>query len=72
MGGRMSEKFRQKVWQFLVREDGPTVVEYAILLALLVGMMMAAIMYVGEQAQGVSNDVVTGMDNALNTHRSLP
>ncbi len=68
----MSEKFRQKVWQFLVREDGPTVVEYAILLALLVGMMMAAIMYVGEQAQGVSNDVVTGMDNALNTHRSLP
>ncbi len=68
----MSEKFRQKVWRFLVREDGPTVVEYAILLALLVGMMMAAIMYVGEQAQGVSNDVVTGMDNALNTHRSLP
>ncbi len=68
----MSEKFRQKVWQFLVREDGPTVVEYAILLALLVGMMMAAIMYVGEQAQGVSSDVVTGMDNALNTHRSLP
>ena len=55
-----------KIKKFLAAEDGPTAVEYAILLALIVGLMMSALIYVGEQAQGVSNDVVNGLDNALN------
>lgn len=56
----------EKIKRFLTAEDGPTTVEYAVLLALLVGLMMSALVYVGEQAQGVSNDVVTGLDDALN------
>jgi len=62
----MSKRIIQKVKTFLVAEDGPTIVEYAVLLALLAGMMMAAMFYVSDQAGGLSNDVVTGLDGALN------
>ena len=61
----MPSRIIQKVKTFLTAEDGPTTVEYAILLALLVGLMMSALLYVSEQAHGVSNDVVTGLDDAL-------
>ena len=62
----MSNRIIQKVKTFLVAEDGPTIVEYAVLLALLVGMMMASIWYVSQQAVGLSTDIVTGLDDALN------
>ncbi len=56
----------QKIGRFLKSEDGPTTVEYAVLLALLVGMMIASILYVGDEAQAWSDKVVTGLDDALN------
>ena len=56
----------KKIKRFLEAEDGPTAVEYAVMLALIVGLMVGAITYVGEQANGVSNDVVTGLSDALN------
>jgi len=59
-------KWSQRVANFLVREDGPTIVEYAILLALLVGMMFASIIYVGDEAQRIAEIAVDGMTNALN------
>ena len=59
-------KWTQRICRFLVDEDGPTVVEYSVLLALIVGMMIASIVYVGDEAQHISNIVVDGMDNALN------
>ncbi len=62
----MSPRLNKKIRRFLVSEDGPTAVEYAVLLAMMVGMMMTAIMYVGFEAQEVSDDVVTGLDDALN------
>lgn len=62
----MSAQLLKKAQRFLVSEDGPTAVEYAVLLALMVGMMITAIMYVGFEAQEVSEDVVTGLDDALN------
>lgn len=55
----------EKIKRFMAAEDGPTTVEYAVLLALMVGLMMSALLYVSEQAHGVSNDVVTGLDDAL-------
>ena len=58
--------FPEKVKDFLVSEDGPTAVEYAILLALLVGMMIAALVYVGDEAKEMSDVVVDGLDNAFN------
>lgn len=62
----MPSKIINKIKTFLAAEDGPTTVEYAVLLALLVGMMISAMVYVGDQAQGTSNDIVTGLEDALN------
>ena len=59
-------KFLQKSKTFLVSEEGPTAVEYAVMLALIVGMMISPIIYVGDQASAVANDVAEGMDSALN------
>ena len=61
----MTSRTYQKIKKFLVAEDGPTIVEYAVLLALLAGMMIASLWYVREQTFGLSNDIVTGLDNAL-------
>ncbi len=42
--------FAKKVRRFLVSEDGPTAVEYAVMLALIVGMCLAASSSVGTNA----------------------
>ncbi len=51
--------FAKKVQRFLVSEDGPTAVEYAVMLALIVIVCLAAITSIGQQAsdtfQGVAN-----------------
>ena len=62
----MFHRLFDKTGRFLKSEDGPTAVEYAVLLAMMVGMMMTAIMYVGFEAQEISDDVVEGLDGALN------
>lgn len=62
----MNNSAWEKVKRFLKAEDGPTIVEYAILLALLASMMIAAIVFVSSEAVEVSNSVVDGMDEALN------
>ena len=59
-------KWSKRIANFLAREDGPTTVEYAVLLAMLVGMMFASIVYVGDEAQRISEIAVDGMNNALN------
>ena len=64
--GRKKMKWPQYVGKFLAGEEGPTIVEYAILLALIVGMMFASIIYVGNEAQRISEIVVDGMDTSLN------
>ena len=42
---------------FLRKEDGPTAVEYAVMLALIVVVCMAAITAVGNNARGTFNTV---------------
>jgi pilus assembly protein Flp/PilA len=59
-------KWSQRIATFLVQEDGPTAVEYAILLALLVGMMLASVAYLGEGARQVNETVAEGLEGALN------
>ena len=44
------KKFAQKVQQFLVSEDGPTAVEYAVMLALIVIVCLTAIRSIGTYA----------------------
>lgn len=47
----------QKVRRFLVSEDGPTAVEYAVMLALIVIVCLAAISSVGTRASTTFNKV---------------
>jgi pilus assembly protein Flp/PilA len=47
----------QKVQRFLVSEDGPTAVEYAVMLALIVIVCLTAIRAVGSNAAATFNNV---------------
>ncbi len=67
-GGRVLElekeedpmkKLAKKVQQFLVSEDGPTAVEYAVMLALIVIVCLTAIRAIGTNANTTFNDVAT-------------
>lgn len=54
------------VFRFLQNEDGPTAVEYAVLLALLVGAMVTSINLVGDEVQAVHNTNVDTLNTVLN------
>jgi pilus assembly protein Flp/PilA len=49
------------VWRFLVAEDGPTAVEYAVMLALIVVVCLTAIQSIGTNA----NTTFSSAANAL-------
>ena len=51
----------KSVHRFLVSEDGPTAVEYAVMLALIIIVCLTAISAVGTQASGTFNDVQSCM-----------
>jgi len=56
-------KFMQKVANFLAREDGPTAVEYAVMLALIVVVCIAAITALGSNANKTFTNVSASMAN---------
>lgn len=51
------KKFAQKVQQFLQSEDGPTAVEYAVMLALIIIVCLTAIQTVGNNASDTFDSV---------------
>lgn len=51
------KKFTEKITRFLKSEDGPTAVEYAVMLALIVVVCLGAIQTVGTNAQTTFTDV---------------
>ena len=53
--------FLRKVQRFLVSEEGPTAVEYAVMLALIVLVCLGAIQTVGTS----TNTVFTNMGNSM-------
>lgn len=53
------KSFAQKLQQFLASEDGPTAVEYAVMLALIVVVCLTAIQSVGNNAATTFQDVST-------------
>ena len=55
------KRYFHKLRQFLSSEDGPTAVEYAVMLALIVIVCLAAIQAVGQQA----NTTFTNINNSL-------
>ena len=50
-------QFAANVVNFLQREDGPTAVEYAVMLALIIVVCIAIITSVGQSASGTFNTV---------------
>jgi len=51
------KNFAKKVQRFLVSEDGPTAVEYAVMLALIVIVCLTAITSIGTQASSTFTSV---------------
>lgn len=47
----------KKVQHFLVSEDGPTAVEYAVMLALIIVVCLGTITTIGTQANATFSDV---------------
>jgi pilus assembly protein Flp/PilA len=55
------KNFAMKVQRFLASEDGPTAVEYAVMLALIVVVCLGAITTIGQNASQTFTDVANTM-----------
>ena len=53
----MLSKIRKQVVNFLQKEDGPTAVEYAVMLALIIVVCLVAIQILGKNANSVFGEV---------------
>lgn len=53
------KSFAKKVQRFLASEDGPTAVEYAVMLALIVIVCLASISLIGTNANTAFDEVAT-------------
>ena len=58
------KSFAKKVQNFLQSEDGPTAVEYAVMLALIVIVCLTAIQAVGQNASDAFNDIAEDINDA--------
>jgi pilus assembly protein Flp/PilA len=57
-------KFAQSVVNFVQREDGPTAVEYAVMLALIIVVCITAITAVGTNANKTFSNVASNLTTA--------
>jgi pilus assembly protein Flp/PilA len=57
-------RFAQSVVNFLKREDGPTAVEYAVMLALIIVVCITAITTIGTKANATFNTVGSQLGSA--------
>lgn len=58
------KNFAKKIQRFLVSEDGPTAVEYAVMLALIVIVCLAAITSIGQNANTTFQNVADQLGTA--------
>ena len=58
------KNFTSKVTRFLKSEDGPTAVEYAVMLALIIIVCLTAITAVGTQAAAQFNNIAAKVGGA--------
>lgn len=58
------KKFMTKIQKFMQSEDGPTAVEYAIMLALIVIVCLTAIQAVGTTANTAFQNITTDLTTA--------
>jgi pilus assembly protein Flp/PilA len=57
-------KFAKKLQRFLTSEDGPTAVEYAVMLALIVIVCLTAIQSIGTNANTTFQKVATQLQSS--------
>ena len=57
----MKSQVLQHVRKFLVSEDGPTAVEYAVMLALIVIVCLVSIQAIGNNANTTFNSIATSL-----------
>jgi len=57
-------KFTQHLVNFVKREDGPTAVEYAVMLALIIVVCITAITAIGTNANKTFNNVAANLKTA--------
>jgi pilus assembly protein Flp/PilA len=55
------QSFAKKLHRFLVSEDGPTAVEYAVMLALIIIVCLTAISAIGTNASTAFNKVASSI-----------
>jgi pilus assembly protein Flp/PilA len=60
----MLSRLTRSCVNFLRNEDGPTAVEYAVMLALIIVVCIAAIATLGSNANGTFNDVGSAVNVA--------
>jgi len=59
----MFAKLARSAVEFLKEDDGPTAVEYAVMLALIIVVCFAAITFIGQQ----TNATFTAVGSSMNT-----
>lgn len=60
-GRKQMKSFATKLRRFLVSEDGPTAVEYAVMLSLIIAVCLAAITTIGQNASSVFSRVANSI-----------
>ncbi len=58
------KSYAQMIRRFLESEDGPTAVEYAVMLALIVIVCLTAIQALGTNASSAFQDIADDIDSA--------
>jgi len=61
----MFQKISLKIRRFLSRTDGPTAVEYAVMLALIIGVAIAAVTHFGNELKALSDLIEVTLNGAL-------
>ncbi|MEZ6135886.1 MAG: Flp family type IVb pilin [Pirellulaceae bacterium] len=61
----MSSSWTQRILRFLENEDGPTTVEYAVLLAMIVGVCIGAVQTMSTATQGSFDTSANAISNAI-------
>jgi pilus assembly protein Flp/PilA len=62
----MLSRFSKKIFRFMRDDDGPTAVEYAILLGLIVLAIAASVSYVGIGVRTAHETIGTAINEAVN------
>ena len=63
-GGNQMKNFAKKLERFLKSEDGPTAVEYAVMLSLIVVVCLTAVTNIGKNAKSTFTSVSAQLGTA--------